>query len=347
MRKVIKFFDIILISLAIFAFCVSNIVYNYTLNKNYIQKVLKDNKVYTTINDEIKTSVKTDLKVSISGIPNLDINELVDYTVKEDIIEKEVDFILTELYNNNKMRIDLSILTKGYSENLNKYIEEKKLDVPKEVKNEMNKVFESDSLQVQDVDVFNNNYAKYYVKGKTIIKQVKLYSLCALVGLVGLTLLLARKKASGIYIPALLSAGMLYAGGYALKTFLDTQDIKIGDKKLDNIVTSIKNGLFDTINKYAIVLVIIAVLAIIASIIWKLIRGKKKEEPTTGGELSPEKEEEIKKIVENDVPPYYQDEKPPVNMEEFKPDTPVENNEVEVPLETGNEPVEVNKDEVI
>ena len=326
MRKVIKFFDIILISLAVFVFCLSNIVYNYTLNKKNIQKVLKDNKVYTTINDEIKNSVKTDLKVSISGVPNLDVNELVDYTIKEDIIEKEVDFILTELYTNNKMRIDLNILTNGYSENLNKYLEDKKIEVPKEVKDQINKIYESDSLQVQGVDVFNNNYAKYFVKGKKIVKQARLYSLCAFVGLIGLTLLLARKKLSGIYIPALLSAGMLYIGGFALETFLDTQDIKIGDKKLDNIITSIKDSLFNTINKYVIILVIIAVLAVIASIIFKIIKGNKNEDiTTTGGELSNEKEEEIKKMIDNDVPPFYKEEHPPV-IDKEKEEVIEENN---------------------
>lgn len=347
MRKIIKFFDIILISLAIFVFCLSSIVSNYTLNKKYIQKVLRDNKVYSTINDEIKINAKTDLKVGLSNIPNLDVDDLVDKTITEDIIENEVDFILTELYTNNKMRVDLSILSKGYTENLNKYLDENKIDVPKEVREQINNIYNTNSLQVEDVDIFNDNYAKYYVKGKDIIKKVKLYSLCTIIGLVALTLLLAREKLRGLYIPSLLSAGMLYGGGITLKTVLDTQDIKIGDKKLDNIITSIKNGLFNTINKYAIALVIIAVMLIIVKIIFKIIKGKKSNDnvDTTGvEEVTPEE----KAKFDNDVPPYYKEEETPVIEESSTNDSVIEDVEITTYDNTGNEPVnDENKEEVI
>ena len=346
MRKFIKFWDIIFISLAIFVFCIANIVYNYTLNKDYIMNVLRKNNVFVTINNEIKNTALTDLKVSISNVKELDINDLVDKTLTPDIIEKEVDFILSELYSTNKMRVDLSIISKGYTDNLNAYFDTNKIQLPKEVKEQINKIYNDDSLKVEDVNVFNDNYAKYYVKGKDIINKVRLYSFCTLLGLVALTLILAKEKIRGLYIPAIISAIMLYSGGVVLKTFVDSQNIAIGEKKLDNIITSIKNGLFDTINKYAIILAVIAVMLIIVKIIVKIVKGKKNIQnisDSTNVEEPSIEQDTIDNLVEQQ--PIVEDTTTGVEpvVENTIESTAEEGYEVE--SETGNEPVIEEKED--
>lgn len=309
MRKVIKFFDIIFITLALIVFVLSTIVSNFTLNKDYIKKLLRENNIYSTINDEIKKSVKTDLKVSLSEVPNLNVEELVDRTITEDILEKELDYILTTLYSTNKMKVDLSILSKGYSENLDNYIKNNNIKVPEKIEAQIKNVMETNSLGEEDITFFNENYSRYFAKSKDIIKKVRMISLISLITLVGLTLLLAKQKIRGLYIPALLSSASIYEFGVLLKSFLDTQDIKIGDKKLEVIVTSVKESLFSSINNYVVTLLIIGVVLIIVKIIYKVIISLKRRKKDIGLEIvnnnaqKNESDEEINRTMDEDIFP--------------------------------------------
>lgn len=309
MRKVVKFFDIIFITFALIVFVLSTIVSNFTLNKDYIKKLLRENNVYSTINEEIKKSIKTDLKVSLSEVPNLNVEELVDKTITEDILEKELDYILTTLYSTNKMKVDLSILSKGYSENLDNYIKNNNIKVPEKIETQIKNVMETNSLGEEDITYFNDNYSKYFAKAKDIIKKVRMFSLISLITLVGLTLLLAKQKIRGLYIPALLSSASIYGFGILLKSFLDTQDIKIGDKKLEVIVTSVKESLFSSINNYVVTLLIIGGVLIIVKIICRIIISLKHGKKDTESEISnnnaqkDELDEEINRIIDVDIFP--------------------------------------------
>lgn len=296
-RRIVKFFDIVLISLALFIFVLSTIISNFTLNKDYIKKLLRENQVYTEINDEIKNSVKTDLKVSLSEIPNLDINELVDKTITDDLLEKELDFILTTLYDTNKMKVDLNILVDGYVTNLDNYIKDNNINIPEKVRKEIKSTITNNSLEEDDVTYFNENYSKYFGKAKDLVKKIKLYSLISLIVLVGLTLVCAKEKLKGLYIPALLDSVGIFTLGILLKSFIDTQDIKIGDKKLDGVITSVKTSLFDLFNKYAIALFVSAIVLLIISIIYNIVVSIKKKKQDTSLENN---KEEITETIEEE-----------------------------------------------
>ena len=274
MRRVIKFFDVVIIGLLLTVFALTSIISKFTLDKSYIQKTLNKSGAYKLINDEIKEQVKSSLLESNNKeIQKLNINELVDYVVTEDILESEMDYVLDELYNNGNLKINRKILYDGYVKNINKYIEENKIQLPDEIQKQLNNSIVDNSITDEDITPKNNQYLESFNNAKGMVKDLKLILTISIVSLLVLTVILSKEKLRGIYIPFIFSGILLIIINCALKIALNSLNLTLERARLTEVIDSVKKIFFTQMNLYCGIFLAIGLVGVVAR---EIINIKKK-----------------------------------------------------------------------
>ena len=277
MRKVIKFIDIILIAIVLTIFTLCKIVSSFALSESNAKKVLKDNGIYTRLNNDIKDSIKRALKNSYRNIPTLDIDDLVEKTITEEVLEKEFDYTIKELYSSGKLYIDSNILSDGYSNNLNQYLAENNIDLPDNIREEINQLMTINSIGTTDVQYFNDNYSKYFILLKDTINKVETFSLVSFIILLVLTIVLSKEKIRGIYIPLILTGINVIVVSFVAKIFVYNQNIFPREQILLDIIDSIKKALFTQLNLVSTIFIVVGIVLMIIKIILRIKANKRLE----------------------------------------------------------------------
>lgn len=277
MRKVIKFIDIILIAIVLTIFTLCKIVSSFALSESNAKKVLKDNGIYTKLNNDIKDSIKRALKNSYRNIPTLDIDDLVEKTIAEEVLEKEFDYTIKELYSSGKLYIDSNILSDGYSNNLNQYLAENNIDLPDNIREEINQLMTINSIGTTDVQYFNDNYSKYFILLKDTINKVETFSLVSFIILLVLTIVLSKEKIRGIYIPLILTGINVIVVSFVAKIFVYNQNIFPREQILLDIIDSIKKALFTQLNLVSTIFIVVGIVLMIIKIILRIKANKRLE----------------------------------------------------------------------
>lgn len=276
MRAVGKFFDIFIIGLLLTVVALLNTASKYTSNKIYITKILEKNNVYENINDEIKKQAKDNLTNKFNNIPNLDIDELVEETITKDIVVDAVNNILDELYNNERIYLDINILTKGYLSNMNKYLDKNKIELPNEVKEEINNIISENSINDVNESRGDSRFIDIFKSIRSNIKNYRILCIIILVILLVLTVIVSREKLRGIYKPFLFSGILLLILTNLTKVLFTHINFTKEEQKLTDLVDSVKNSIFYHLNMYSIAFIVIAITVGIVDSIIKCIINKNK-----------------------------------------------------------------------
>lgn len=271
MRKLVAFFDIIIFGLALTVFTFIMIMSNSILSSKYLNKVIKDEGIYKTINDNVKDNVKENIGSQLINYPGVTINtnELIDSVLTEEVLEKEFKYVVDNLYSTGKLVVDSSILSEGYKKNFENYVTNKKINMPEQLKNEITSSMVDNSQGKIEVKEFNDNFSDYFIKLRDYVSKIKIMSLSIIVVLLGLTLVLSKEKIKLIYKPLILAAINLFGIGALTKLldkFISSNNLP---SELFTIITSIKNHLFNEFIKYGIIFVVIAIILIIVRTVLK------------------------------------------------------------------------------
>ena len=265
MRRIGKFFNIVIIGLLLTVLAIFNIVSKYTIDKDNIQRTLDKSGAYTVINDEIKKQVTSSLMGSkYKEIKQLNINEFVDYVIKEDVLKSEVDYVLTQLYDNGKLMINKKILYDGYVTNINNYIKEKNIKLPNDVRKELNNNVIDNSLTEEDITPKNNNYLQLFNDGKKIIQSTRTILIIIIVILLVLTVVLCKEKLRGVYIPFIFSGLLLLLINCGTRIAINSLNLTLQKAKLTQVLDIIKKSIFTTMNWYCGVFLAIGLAGIVA-----------------------------------------------------------------------------------
>lgn len=265
MRRIGKFFNIVIIGLLLTILAIFNIVSKYTIDKDNIEKTLDKSGAYKVINDEIKGQVNSALLNSkYNEIKQLNISELVDYVVKEDIVRDEVDYILTELYDNGNLKINKKILVDGYTKNINNYIKEKNIKLPDSIKKELDSNIVNNSLTDEDITPKNNEYLKIFNNSKKQIKNLRLVLLISIIVLLVLTVIFSKEKLRGVYIPFIFSGMLLLIINCVARIFVNSLNLTLQKAKLTEVIDLIKKSIFGTMNWYCGIFLAIGLIGIVA-----------------------------------------------------------------------------------
>ena len=271
MRKLVAFFDIIIFGLALTVFTFIMIMSNSILSSKYLNKVIKDEGIYKTINDNVKDNVKENIGSQLINYPGVTINtnDLIDSVLTEEVLEKEFKYVVDNLYSTGKLVVDPNILSEGYKKNFENYVASKKINMPEQLKNEITSSMVDNSQEKIEVKEFNDNFSDYFIELRDYVSIIKIISLSIIAALLGLTLVLSKEKIKLIYKPLILAAINLFGIGALTKLldkFISSNNLP---SELFTIITSIKNHLFNEFIKYGIIFVVIAIILIIVRTVLK------------------------------------------------------------------------------
>lgn len=271
MRKLIAFFDIIIFGLALTVFTLIMIMSKSILSSKYLNNVIKDEGIYKTINDNVKDNIKESIGGQLIKYPGVTINtnELIDSVLTEDVLEKEFKYVVDNLYSTGKLVVDSNILSEGYKKNFENYVASKKINMPEQLKSEITSSMVDNSQEKIEVKEFNDNFSDYFIKLRDYVSIIKIISLSIIAALLGLTLLVSKERIKLIYKPLILAAINLFGIGVLIKLldkFISSNNLP---SELFDIITSIKNHLFNEFIKYGIIFAVIAIILIIVRIVLK------------------------------------------------------------------------------
>ena len=141
--------------------------------------------------------------------------------------------------------------------------------MPEQLKNEITSSMVDNSQEKIEVKEFNDNFSDYFIKLRDYVSIIKIISLSIIAALLGLTLLVSKERIKLIYKPLILAAINLFGIGVLIKLldkFISSNNLP---SELFDIITSIKNHLFNEFIKYGIIFAVIAIILIIVRIVLK------------------------------------------------------------------------------
>ncbi|MBR1416754.1 MAG: hypothetical protein IJ572_02935 [Bacilli bacterium] len=266
MKSIGKFFNIVLISIALFIFSISTIVLSIVFNKDSIRTIISDSNLYTYVNNEVKKEVKKsmhDNNIYNKEIENK-IDELIDKTITESVLDKEFDNILKIVFSNpDKIEIDMQPLIVEYYNNINNYLKENNIELPQEIKDNVDKILSNKELSKIDINDTTIDEIRTINKVKTVIEYIQLISGITFVVLIILTLIIAKQKLRGVYIPLLINSIVIFLITLLMSYLLEKSSINIDEIYAQYLFDNLKNIFINAFYTFALVYALVAIILII------------------------------------------------------------------------------------
>lgn len=286
MRKFFRFIAIVVIGISLTIFAFSKSVVDVVFDENTVKKEIEAAGIYEGLNNELKTSLKQELKEEIDEDPELKdkFDEMIESVFTEDVLKNEIDDILEQAYSNSTtVEFDANILIDGYTRNLENYLKENNIELPQEVKAEIEewkKENSSEKTNIIEKDEDINNLYDIKELVNTAIKGI-------LIGIIVfwvIAILLSKEKLKIIYKPLILSGTFLILIRVGITSFVNElaasareefiTDVGDGVEYVGNFIDTMKNTVFANIDKFAIGFLAIG----IGILVVKIVMNKRKQE---------------------------------------------------------------------
>lgn len=301
MRKFFRFIAIVVIGISLTIFAFSKSVVDIVFDENTIKKEIEDAGIYEGLNNELKTSLKQELKEEIDEDPELKdkFDEMIESVFTEDVLKNEIDDILEQAYSNSTtVEFDANILIDGYTRNLENYLKENNLELPQEVKDEIEewkKENSSEKTNIIENDEDMNDLYNIKELVNTAIKGI-------LIGIIVfwvIAILLSKEKLKIIYKPLILSGTFLLLIRLGITSIVNElaasareefiTDVGDGMEYVGNFIDTMKNTVFANIDKFAIGFLAIG----IGILVVKIVMNKRKQETINLNEDNEQNENEL------------------------------------------------------
>lgn len=286
MRKFFRFIAIVVIGISLTIFAFSKSVVDVVFDENTVKKEIEAAGIYEGLNNELKTSLKQELKEEIDEDPELKdkFDEMIESVFTEDVLKNDIDDILEQAYSNSTtVEFDANILIDGYTRNLENYLKENNIELPQEVKDEIEewkKENSSEKTNIIENDEDINNLYDIKDLVNTAIKGI-------LIGIIVfwvISILLSKEKLKIIYKPLILSGTFLLLIRVGITSFVNElaasareefiTDVGDGVEYMGNFIDTMKNTAFANIGKFAIGFLAIG----IGILVVKIVMNKRKQE---------------------------------------------------------------------
>lgn len=301
MRKFFRFIAIVVIGISLTIFAFSKSVVDIVFDENTVKKEIEDAGIYEGLNNELKTSLKQELKEEIDEDPELKdkFDEMIEGVFTEDVLKNEIDDILEQAYSNSTtVEFDANILIDGYTRNLENYLKENNIELPQEVKDEIEewkKENSSEKTNIIEKDEDINNLYDIKDLVNTAIKGI-------LIGIIVfwvISILLSKEKLKIIYKPLIFSGIFLLLIRIGITSFVNElaasareefiTDVGDGVEYVGNFIDTMKNTVFANIDKFAIGFLAIG----IGILVVKIVMNKRKQEIINLNEDNEQNENEL------------------------------------------------------
>ncbi|MBR3152757.1 MAG: hypothetical protein IKF52_04035 [Clostridia bacterium] len=270
MRIFLRFIHISFISLLLFILALSISIIEMTTNEKNLKKQIDKAGVYERINDELKLELKKQLRDEFNQYPEIgvDLDELVDETVKSDILKGEAEEVLDQVFNNSStVTIDTNLLLSEYRYNLDTYLMLKNIELPSEIDRKIDELIKERSEDEIDISKYTKEVKPIFNDYKNLAKGAIVVLAVLIIGLEIVAILLSTEKLKIIYIPLFITGAFLLLFRFGVNGLF--KSIKITERKemAESIIVALKNTLVSNIDKYAIIFIVIG-LIFVGTKIW-------------------------------------------------------------------------------
>lgn len=163
MKGFIKVLFTIIASILLFISTLGFVIRITFLDKNYILTILDNNNFYTTITNEIRTTVKKELRNNndMKMISYL-IDNMVDFAIQEEPIKKEINLVIDQLYNNEKIKISGEFFSEDYTKRIKEFLSDANINIPGTyLEKSLNVVFDK-SIEKMDLEQYTDKISYYF-----------------------------------------------------------------------------------------------------------------------------------------------------------------------------------------
>ena len=274
MRKILRFFEMIIVGLLLTLFVITKLTSNIVLDKNTVKKQLEDAGIYEYMSKEIKKSIHNELDQVYNKYPeiNVDLDEIIDNTLSDDILKEETNFILDSIYDyDENIALEPKIIIDGYRTNLDKYLKENNIELPKEVNDNIDKMLSTTEIEKIDLSEYTGEFRSYVNDYKNIINMIHIAIYILLISallIMGFSVIVSKEKLKVVYRPLILSGILLLIIRIFGDKAFSMLKLESNEKLFIDFVGSAKKILFTNINIFIFLFLSIGIMLMVFRILF-------------------------------------------------------------------------------
>ena len=274
MRKILRFFEMIIVGLLLTLFVITKLTSNIVLDKNTVKKQLEDAGIYEYMSKEIKKSIHNELDQVYNKYPeiNVDLDEIIDNTLSDDILKEETNFILDSIYDyDENIALEPKIIIDGYRTNLDKYLKENNIELPKEVNDNIDKMLSTTEIEKIDLSEYTGEFRSYVNDYKNIINMIHIAIYILLISallIMGFSVIVSKEKLKVVYRPLILSGILLLIIRIFGDKAFSMLKLESNEKLFIDFVGSAKKILFTNINIFIVLFLSIGIMLMVFRILF-------------------------------------------------------------------------------
>ena len=265
-KIIISYLITILLSISLSTLILIIVLNSNILNKTYITNTINDSNYYETLKKSIDDSLSE--LTPQSGFND----EILDniYTIND--LKKETKLIINSIYNNKKYNPNKEYIKRRLEDNINKFIENNNINITNKAKKQIEKfentIIEAYYNQISYSNSIINNIRTKVNKLNNIIQPVT-YVLISLI-IVLLTILFIINHIAiieYIYMTLIISSTLLLIPKVFEYNELNLSKKTVLNNHINIIVREVLNNIYDKLQIYSIIFLIIGILLLITNII--------------------------------------------------------------------------------
>lgn len=277
MRKFLRFIDIVIVGILLTVLALSCSIVDVVLNKNTVKKEIINAGLYEELNNQIREEIKEELRDEFANYPELNqkFDELVENTIKVNVLYDETDLILEQLYNNRaNIELDSNMLIDGYMNNLKEYLNKNNIELPVEIDEAIEQLKEENSdgkVSITEDEETKDILDQFYGYKDIVTKAIIMLLIVTIIWIV-LSVVISKEKLEVIYKPLIFAGILLVIIRNAITSLIEKINVTFDNELEEKIILTVKDTIISNIDKAYIAFLVVG----IALMIVKILLNKKK-----------------------------------------------------------------------
>ena len=265
-KIIISYLITILLSISLSTLILIIVLNSNILNKTYITNTINDSNYYETLKKSIDDSLSE--LTPQSGFND----EILDniYTIND--LKKETKLIINSIYNNKKYNPNKEYIKRRLEDNINKFIENNNINITNKAKKQIEKfentIIEAYYNQISYSNSIINNIRTKVNKLNNIIQPVTYVLISLIIVLLSILFIINHIAIiEYIYMTLIISSTLLLIPKVFEYNELNLSKKTVLNNHINIIVREVLNNIYDKLQIYSIIFLIIGILLLITNII--------------------------------------------------------------------------------
>lgn len=257
--KILKFIVMTIIVLCLTYIGIKNIAFSTIFNKEYIIKKLDETNFYLETYKLVESNFEN--YIGQSGLEE----EVLKNICTEDKVRKDINIILSNIYDGTKEQIDTSEI----ANKLNSNIDEQNVRTAKNDKaidefvEHICQSYKDTIISTKYDETINNQYEKITQKLGKIDTIIVIILIINMIILIALNIKDLLKIVLNIQMISLATAIMQFIITITINKNVNISGIKVFNEAFSTLIVTIMQDIFSKINKFGVILLLIYVISVI------------------------------------------------------------------------------------